>query len=262
MKNAPAGLIALGLILLSASITLGVVNSFPRDDLSSADYQLARSATWIIECPKGTATDPKTGEAQPLYRECGTAVQVAEGVFLTAAHITHTAPEESDYPAFYVNQPGKRLPVGDILHESNDVALVTVPAADCPCVPIGAAPPRVNDEVFTAGYPLLNFRARSTVRNATVTIGLIQEKVSAKEGVEKPIPYPWYFTTVRVSPGNSGGGLFHKQDGELRVVGVASAHPGLPLGFMQGNKYFGLGLFATWDSIMAAVEAVRAPARL
>lgn len=236
-----------------SAITVPILAALAMAFLSTQDtrsyHQQARDATWIIECP--TAKAP---------RECGSAVQIAKGVFLTAQHITAL----EDAGPFYLTKNGQRVRVSNVLYQGpeTDVAMVVAPT-ECPCVPISDHAPIMDTDVFAVGYPLLFYRENSTIQEAIVTEGRLQERI-APAG-DEPIRHPWYVTTVRISPGNSGGGLFQVMDGELRVIGVASAgpvyNPG-PFAPIPPQLYFNLGLFATWDSIQEALFVVRAPARL
>lgn len=272
-----AGSFVLG-VLLALLLSVGVSGYLPengpqRADLRPADRQLARDATWTMLC-KG--------------KPCGTAVQVKPGLFLTAAHITlakfgasdpapkqripspdelaEQAPVKQDIPLFQIQKNDRQTEVLEVLFD-DDTTDVAVFRADttCPCVPVANRAPRLGSEVFTVGYPLLRWRERLNTQEATVTRGLLQERVTPLEDSPPQAAKEWYFTSVHVSQGNSGGGLFTRVGGQLAVVGIASAFPNISMGgglFGRSNALNRLGFFATWESIQRGLREVFSVCRL
>jgi len=131
---------------------------------------------------------------------CG-AVMVSPGRALTAAHcvanpnvVLHIAGK--DYPAFTAYAiPGQ------------DMAMLIVPGAPCPCAPMKGKPAVEGDWVVVVGFPY-------DLAKVT-TYGEVQERVTNPDDKQT-----YVLVTAPVAPGNSGGGVF---DMHGNLLGIMSA---------------------------------------
>lgn len=208
---------------------------------------IARQSTYLVEV-----------DGEPS----GTAVQIAKGKFLTAAHVVEGAESVMVYD-------GKFRHAADVIYqnEGTDIS-VLLSSTRCPCVPVSPSPPEVDEPVFTIGHPLAWIK-RVEEPLKIVTDGRFQSRQFFK-GIDKDKSTPlemvftgkskdFYLTSVYVSEGNSGGGLFVVRAGNPWLVGIAHAYPAKPtLGpfGVQAIKFKPLGLFATWENIVSATESL------
>ena len=133
----------------------------------------------------------------------GSAVVIAPGLVLTAAHVAVN-------DNLLINgKPTKTLKI------SKDVDLALVQAqVDCPCVKLGESP-SIGDSVVAVGWPL------GKIEYATP--GSVQ---GWADGM--------LWTDTTIAPGNSGGGMFAFQNGEWKLVGITVQVAGMGWGFMGG----------------------------
>lgn len=86
----------------------------------------------------------------------------------------------------------------------NDLVLLTG-EFDCPCAPLGRRP-LVDEEIVSVGFP-----EYIDMRTQILSIGLVQNFLEQK-----------MITTTLATTGSSGGGLFVKQSGEYKLVGIVT----------------------------------------
>ena len=134
------------------------------------------------------------------------AVMIAPERALTAAHcLAMESPSVSiggyDYPVMegYAASP-------------RDVAVLIIPGAPCPCVPVADTPLAIGDFVAVAGYPLSIA--------LTVTYGEMQARVLLPEDGQE-----YLLVTALATSGHSGGGVFN-QYGELAGI-ITTGEPGM-----------------------------------
>ena len=151
-----------------------------------------------------------------IYNSSGNAsgVMIAPGRMLTAKHV---AVIHSDANPLYVR--GK--PVKRVIATSKeaDLALLEVDL-DCPCVPVGNLPDDDSD-VLVVGFPVQD-QAQMQV--------LTEGKVSGYNPMQNVL-----LTSAPAAPGNSGGGLFQRQYGKWKLVGILSSVSLIPIFGMFPN---------------------------
>jgi S1-C subfamily serine protease len=131
----------------------------------------------------------------------GSAVMVAPGMALTAAHVA------VNDNLHILGKPTKTIKID----EERDIALVSVDLP-CPCAPLGSMP-NLDDRVVAVGQPL-------------------GEAEFATEGAVQGWDVARIWSSTPIAPGNSGGGLFAFQYGKWKLVGVTVEVAGLNLGFI------------------------------
>lgn len=142
-----------------------------------------------------------------------------EGHILTAAHVV----DDTDRPEVALPS-GSRLR-GDVLwrDEGTDVALLNVPGANLPALPLGDSDQtRVGTEVAVAGFPL-NISMEDMGFQA-LTPTLVQGIVAARQSQQiTPLSRPVSVLQIdaNLNPGHSGGPVFLRSNGT--VVGIANA---------------------------------------
>lgn len=102
-----------------------------------------------------------------------------------------------------------------------DVAILTVPGLECPCIAIGERP-KVGNQVIAYGFGPREDDTRTSGVSRVAFVGNLTDYM--KEFEPTPLNGAEYIVTDRfvLAPGDSGGGLFAMQDGEWRVVGINS----------------------------------------
>jgi len=127
------------------------------------------------------------------------AVVTAPGVALTAKHCTVLPDILVDGLAATVARQ----------HPIEDVAELSVPGLGCPCAPVGAIRPMLDETLLGVGY--LYGSIPVTAR------GDYLGQVASPEGEH------YGFATINVGPGMSGGGVFRVFiTGEIQLVGIIS----------------------------------------
>src|SRR3990167_8444922 len=164
--------------------------------LDSQSFDTPRSFVHKIYQLREGCTEPS--------RECvggsGSAVMVAPGLALTAAHVA------GNKNLYILGRPVKTIKID----EERDIALVSV-ALDCPCAPLGNMP-NLDDKVVAVGWPL----------------GAVE---FATEGRVQGWDVFRIWSNSPIAPGNSGGGLFAFLMGQWKLVGITVEVAGLNLGF-------------------------------
>jgi len=129
---------------------------------------------------------------------CG-AVMVAPGRALTATHCL-ARPDAK----LHVN--GKTYPVftGFAL-PGQDVAIIIVPGAPCPCAPVRGTPGAEGEWVVVVGFPY-------DIAKVT-TYGEVQAHITNPDDGQD-----YVLVTAPVAPGNSGGGVFDLKGNLLGIV--------------------------------------------
>lgn len=149
--------------------------------------------------------DTPRSYVEKIYTEggSGSAVVIAPGLVLTAAHVA----ENSN---LLINgKPTKTLKIS----KKVDLALVQA-QVDCPCVKLGESP-ILGDAVVAVGWSL------GKIEYATP--GTVQ---GWGDGM--------LWTDTTIAPGNSGGGVFAFQKGEWKLVGITVQVAGMGWGFLGG----------------------------
>lgn len=241
-----------------ATIIVGTINVVQsRHEITPNDHRAARAATLPIMC---------------WDRTCGTAVQIAPGLFVTAAHIPKAAAvnrparfEHPDQPVamLAVKKNGRKYPalVEFKTDRFKDIAILRS-TTSCPCVALAENSPPVDSPAFTAGFPFAFTAPVLTTTRAIITEGAIQDKVeptSLGSSSMVPLAAYAYVTSIYINRGSSGGGLFIKENGSLRVVGIASRGATVPerargmTPVLVTRYYHQYGLFGTLPSIRYAL---------
>ena len=132
----------------------------------------------------------------------GSAVVLSPGVLLTAKHVAEAAPE------LFIEPQHIKVKVLRV-SKDHDLALVSAPGVECPCVELAPYAPSIDDEVTIVGFPL-----NGTVKTQIVTKGTLQGILENS-----------YVTTAPATFGNSGGGLFVNN----KLVGILVTMAGQPV---------------------------------
>lgn len=137
------------------------------------------------------------------------AVVIAPEKVLTAAHCDQPGMKVDGKPATSIRK-----------NETADLMLLFVDGLGCPCVPVAKELPKVDQRVFTIGFPL--------GLGKVMTEGRMQELTNPN-----PEFAHYMLVTSPVVFGNSGGPVFAMNEQyEYRVVGVVSALAVASLGFI------------------------------
>lgn len=119
---------------------------------------------------------------------------------------------------------GEQITVGDVpakvlkVDKEKDLALLTVPGISCPCAPIEVKNLQIDSPIVTIGFPLGGPQIATEGRVQTTWV----DEMPIYEVITSPVSY-----------GNSGGGVFQKQDGEWVLVGILSAVATVDAGFFR-----------------------------
>lgn len=130
----------------------------------------------------------------------GSGVMIAPLLMLTAAHVANAGPA--------LSIEGTKAPVRVLrVDPKADLALLMV-AVNCPCASLAMNPPSVDQKVVAVGFPY------NHVINAQIlTEGRIQGSMVDGATV----------VTSPVARGNSGGGLFVREHGRYKLVGIVTS---------------------------------------
>lgn len=128
----------------------------------------------------------------------GSVVVLAPRVAVTAAHAL-TAAKNRKGQLLYNGSPVEVI----FIDKENDIMLIAGGFL-CPCAPLGKNP-EVDDRVVAVGFP-----EYESAKTQMLTEGLVQ-RTELKQYV---------ISSTFAAPGSSGGGLFARQDGEWRLVGI------------------------------------------
>lgn len=163
----------------------------------------------------------------------GSMVIVEPGVAITAYHVVRTAEEREAEMFATVNGRGVKLEHAGYIVE-RDIAVVKG-AFGCPCAKLGTNP-AIDEAVLAIGYPLY-----LRIQTQWVSHGHVQRLTP------KVI---WH--SAFTAPGSSGGGLFAKQGGEWRLVGI-------PVGVLGTERQFigNVGNAAPADSVADLLDFVK-----
>jgi S1-C subfamily serine protease len=162
------------------------------------------------------------------------AVVIRPGKVLTAKHCLAAA----DAPAMLTVDG---LPaVGGAIIDSADIASLDIPGVQCPCAEVGKLP-KVGDSVIAVGFGFGDEpeKARTISPVGRVfMVDLLKKFLPSAEG--DPLGEALYIIVDApiVQPGDSGGGLFARQDGRWKLVGINSLllfRPDSP----ECNPFFG-----------------------
>ena len=172
-------------VALSVSLVLGLIHWMPTAQ-PVASFTDLRVATYKIEGDFGHCS----------------AVMVAPGVLLTAAHCEDNAKKLS----------GSNLPIKFLRKdESRDLMLLQV-AKGCPCV-------KMTFEEFVQDEPVVQIGYPEASGVQVLTEGRIQSAVDLRKfGNYKQFA----MSTAAGAPGSSGGPVFVKRDGQWKVGGLVS----------------------------------------
>jgi len=188
------------------------------------------TGTWLesrsFDLPRQTVHYIEIGE------KIGTCsgVAVSENLVLTAAHCTSALDNDKTTK---IKVSGKEAKVIRKDRE-NDLALLEV-GVGCPCSPLAASSPELDDRLIAVGWPL--------GKAEVVTEGRYQ---GLAEFYDRSVS----FTTVPMSFGNSGGGLFKYNwfTGRWELVGITVGIAGANLGYI-GIPVFHLTLSTPIETI-------------
>lgn len=165
----------------------------------------------------------------------GSGVMIAPMLMLTAAHVAKAGP--------VLTVDGERAPVRVLrVDPVKDLALLMV-AVGCPCADLATGPIKVDRAVTTVGFPYNHI-----LGTQVLTEGRVQGTNSEGGTI----------ITSPVARGNSGGGVFIKEHGRYKLVGIV-------VGVVQANVFGGavahLASAASLEQINEFL-ANRAPAEL
>jgi S1-C subfamily serine protease len=154
---------------------------------------------------------PYTGQRGVI--NSGSVVVIAPGYAVSAWHVFATTsefPANTDVKYIAHISPSKTETVEFTVLAKNverDLALLKG-EFKCPCAPIGIREPELDTQVYAVGFP------------SPATYDQLQ---LVSRGTMQGMSSGWYATTTSITSGVSGGGLFQKQDGEYRLVGIVKA---------------------------------------
>lgn len=134
----------------------------------------------------------------------GSGIVIAPGYVLTAHHVVMDPEGSRISVVANNNRLTARVVKAD---EPNDLALLYVPAIDCPCIQVSTRPAEIDAEVFHVGYPLY---AKFPIQY--LTHGFVQDVQKGN-----------LFITTNIAPGSSGGGVFTKEYGDYKLIGVITS---------------------------------------
>lgn len=157
----------------------------------------------------------------------GSGVMIAPGRMLTAAHV---AKINKQMPLLL---NGKQIKVLKI-NEDLDLALLEV-EEDCPCVPLAAELPVVDEKVYIVGFPVYQEEMPQYLTEGRV------------QGTTKK--YHRTLTSVPAAPGNSGGGLFVYVKDQWRLAGILVSVSGIG-GFFGSIPVFHVSHSVDLESII------------
>jgi S1-C subfamily serine protease len=125
---------------------------------------------------------------------------------------------EGTAASLFLRQNDKLRPItGRAIDPARDVATITVPGLTCPCAPIApTGAMALEADVIAIGYP---WGGENTV-TAGYLIGRVQ--VVNPDESDGILSGQYIAVLIRVEPGNSGGGLFVRRDGEWQLIGITS----------------------------------------
>jgi len=174
-----AGWFAVGVLIAWAALVLPAIAN------AANPFADARAATRLLKGDNGSCS----------------AVAVAPDVVLTAKHCTVLSNMHVD---------GK--PVAQIIvHKTADVAFLSVPGLACPCVPIGAVRPQMDEGLVAVGWLYGDFIVTSRGE-------YVGQAVNPEDGQS----YGIFMGSV--GPGMSGGGVFRVfVTGEIALIGILSS---------------------------------------
>lgn len=133
-------------------------------------------------------------------------VMIAPMTMLTAAHCF------GDEGKDVMEATPERLQLTIVKRDTvSDLALVRVPLA-CPCVPVAANPPDMDQALVMVGYPANNL----------VVLQVATEGRAQGVGPVRAKPGTLLRLTAPTASGNSGGGVFAKNWGMWELVGIST----------------------------------------
>lgn len=187
------------LVAILCSIALALV---PAAAIGAATnpVRVAAAATLPLETADGS------------LRFCSLVV-VAPDTAMTAAHC-NAAPQASTI------QNGKRLQITlwDLDPAGRDLALLTIPGLECPCVPVGSKDDLVvGDPTVVFGYPF----GGPLVATEGTYLSSRDVLVSNETSPPSYTTYSVLVTAGAIFGGNSGGGLFVVRDSRAYLIGIA-----------------------------------------
>jgi len=160
----------------------------------------------------------------------GSGVSIADGYLITSAHVVLAIPKGSIVIDNYARARVVKIdPFGDL-------ALLYAPDIHCPCAPLADGIPSIDEELVGVGYPLYQL-----VEVQLATEGRFQGLNKNEQMV----------TTVDITFGNSGGGMFTKKDSKL--VAIVNSIIGIP----QGPPNFNISDMHHYIAIGVSVLKVR-----
>lgn len=147
----------------------------------------------------------------------GSLIVISPSLAISALHVVQDEDDQTGVKReFVVLRNGRAIPT-QVLKKSSDADIVLLKGDfQCPCADLGKIEPSVDEEVVAVGYPLysmykVQFLTKGNVQGMFTSSGLL-------------------VSTTTTAPGGSGGGLFNKQEGKYKLVGVVVAIGTLPSG--------------------------------
>jgi S1-C subfamily serine protease len=171
----------------------------------AATMLVASFVTTSIYLDEQSSITPRS-YVEKLYQKSGgsgSAVVIAPGLVLTAAHVAIN-------DNLLINgKPTKVIKID----QKKDLALL-IASVDCPCASLGEDV-NLDDEVLAVGWPLGHLEMATKGRVQGWMDGLV-------------------LTNSTIAPGNSGGGLFAFQESKWKLVGVTIQVAGMGWDFGFG----------------------------
>lgn len=191
--------------------------------------------------PETEKEGPSVGE----LRSRGSAVVIAPNYAVSAWHVFKQAesiPSEKKTLSQYLMSPTSQDNTGvpiEIIAKDEEHDLVLLKGSfGCPCAPLGNQP-ELDETVYTAGFSAANVH------------GLLIVSPGTYQGVSKQLGL--HGTLNFTAPGGSGGGLFQKQDGAFKLVGIIAAIGSRTIGPSQ----LGMRQEYNWLSFIIPIDHVR-----
>lgn len=215
---------------LLCSLTLSV-NAQPR-----SEFSVIRGYVSPIVVKKKAP-----GKDSPALRDdgSGSLIVISPTLAISALHVIENEDDFGELKKeFFVMRHGKSIRA-QVVKKSNEADIVLLRGNfQCPCVEIGKVDPVLDEEVFAVGYPLysfykVQFLTRGSIQGMFESSGLL-------------------VSTASTAPGGSGGGLFNKQDGKYKLVGVVVAIGSLPVGtgILKSEQY------QTWITFSVPLSSI------
>lgn len=163
----------------------------------------------------------------------GSAIIIAPGYAVTAAHVVPPTPREM----MSIHHGGQLIRATPVkIDHDKDLALLAV-NIDCPCAPVATRALELDDVVYSVGFPMYLMYGVQFVTTGTVQGAFRGNTV----------------TTSLTAPGGSGGGVFAKENRDYKLVGIAVAIAATPV----GPRVMNIEMEHNWITFSVTVSTLR-----